>query len=163
MHTAYILLGGNIGDRKQHLENAKQHILFYCGTITQQSSIYQTAAWGVTDQPDFYNQVIVIDTLLSPEALMQSLLKIEQIMGRVRSQKMGPRIIDLDILLIDDLIMETDILSLPHPAMTKRRFVLEPLSEISPDKIHPVEKKSITLLLLECRDDLNVQKIYTKH
>lgn len=158
-HTAYLLIGGNLGNRWHNLTTAIDLIEASCGSISQQSSVYETAAWGLTTQPDFLNQVLVVKTTLSPFNLMKQLLLIETKMGRVRSIKMGPRIIDLDILLIDDCIIETDLLKLPHPALPQRRFALLPLVEIAPQLIHPVEKKSIFQLLKDCTDNLNVQKI----
>src|ERR1700741_4526794 len=117
MSTAYLLIGGNLGNRTAYLQNATELIRQSCGNIVHSSAIYETAAWGVTDQPSFYNQAIALETTLSPEALMQQLLGIEEQMGRKRMVKMGPRIIDLDILLIDDVIMSTGLLTLPHPAL----------------------------------------------
>ena len=148
-----------MGDRLNNLKKAKALIAAECGTIRSASSIYGTAAWGITEQPDFLNQVLELETSIEPVQLMQQLLDIEERMGRVRLFKMGPRIIDLDILLIDDLIIDSPSLSLPHPALPSRRFALIPLVEIAPDLLHPVEKKTITQLLLTCSDTLTVQKI----
>ena len=148
-----------MGDRLNNLKKAKALIAEECGTIRSASSIYGTAAWGITEQPDFLNQVLELETSIEPVQLMQQLLDIEERMGRVRLFKMGPRIIDLDILLIDDLIIDSPSLSLPHPALPSRRFALIPLAEIAPDLLHPVEKKTITQLLLTCSDTLTVQKI----
>ncbi|MDE3145273.1 MAG: 2-amino-4-hydroxy-6-hydroxymethyldihydropteridine diphosphokinase [Bacteroidota bacterium] len=158
-YTAYILIGGNIGDRFANLATAKELITNQCGTVINESSVYQTAAWGLTEQPDFLNQVLMITTKLLPEQLMQNLLSIEESMGRKRSVKFGPRIIDLDILLIDDLVIDTELLSVPHPALPQRKFALIPLSEVAPDLLHPVEKKAISQLLTACNDELVVQKI----
>src|SRR6476469_3581694 len=102
MNTAYLLTGGNLGNREEHLLRARDLIAANCGDIQACSAIYETAAWGNTDQPSFYNQALQLSTSLEPEALMQALLNIEAMMGRTRMEKMGPRIIDLDILLIDD-------------------------------------------------------------
>lgn len=159
IHTAYLLIGGNLGNRLGNLQLAAELIEKSCGSIAQRSSIYETAAWGLTEQPDFLNQVLVLHTGLVPATLMQQLLLIENSMGRERSVKMGPRIIDIDILLIDDLVMDTPLLQLPHPALPLRRFALLPLAEVAPDVIHPVEKKPICQLLKDCKDHLNVQKI----
>lgn len=158
-YTAYLLIGGNVGDRLNNLTTAIHKINKHCGTIQQVSSIYETAAWGFTNQPHFLNQVIVLNTNLQPEELMQQLLQIEEEMGRKRLIKMGPRIIDLDILLIDDLILNTTILQLPHPQLPNRKFALLPLNEIASEIVHPVEKKTISQLLQECNDHLDVQKI----
>lgn len=158
MHTAYLLIGGNMGNRAVYLQQAIENIGKYCGDIVLQSSVYETAAWGVTDQPSFYNQALALHTNFEPEALMKQLLAIEETMGRKRVQKMGPRIIDLDILLIDDLVVSTGLLTLPHPALPFRRFALLPLAEIAPALVHPVLQKTIPQLLSACTDNLDVQK-----
>ncbi len=159
LHTAYLLIGGNLGNRFSHLQKAIGLIEKDCGTITDKSSIYETAAWGLEDQPDFLNQVLVLQTALDPETLMKQLLLIEEKMGRTRTVKLGPRTIDLDILLIDNIVKTTDLLTLPHPALPKRRFALLPLQEVAPELVHPVEKKTISQLLKDCTDHLDVQKI----
>src|SRR6478735_2159255 len=158
MSTAYLLIGGNLGNRTAYLQQATQLIRESCGNIVHSSAIYETAAWGLTDQPSFYNQALAVETTLAPETLMQQLLEIEEQMGRQRTVKMGPRIIDLDILLIDGLVISSRLLTLPHPALPLRRFALLPLAEIAPAVIHPVLQKSISQLLEECTDELDVQK-----
>ncbi len=159
MNTAYLLLGGNIGDRIFYLNKAQALIEAYCGKIVQQSSLYETAAWGIEKQPAFYNKVFELQTNLSPEALMQQLLFIEEELGRKRMEKYGPRIIDIDILLMDDRIINEADLIIPHPRLTERRFALAPLAEIAGKVIHPVYKKTIDELLLDCTDQLDVKKI----
>jgi 2-amino-4-hydroxy-6-hydroxymethyldihydropteridine diphosphokinase len=159
MQTAYLLIGGNIGDSKAYLAEAKNLIEKKCGQVINASSIYSTSAWGVTNQADFLNQVLVLTTEMNPLTLMQALLDIETSMGRIRAIKMGPRIIDIDILLIEDEIVNTDLLILPHPALTQRNFALIPLKEVAPDLIHPVEKKTISQLLQSSSDTLDVQKL----
>ncbi|HXL56811.1 MAG TPA: 2-amino-4-hydroxy-6-hydroxymethyldihydropteridine diphosphokinase [Chitinophagaceae bacterium] len=159
MNKAYLLTGGNLGNRLNNLDDAAKLIEQYCGKIVQQSSIYKTAAWGFKDQPDFYNQVLAITTNLSPEQLMQKLLAIEEKMGRKREVKMGPRIIDIDILLFNDEIIHQSHLSIPHPRLHERRFALTPLAEIAPNIIHPVLHKTSQELLLECSDTLDVHKM----
>ena len=159
MHTAYLLLGSNLGYRHSYLEQAKELIGKHCGTIIQQSSVYETAAWGVADQPSFYNQVIVLQTTLLPETLMQQLLDIEESMGRKRTIKYGPRTIDIDIQLIDNLTNNSTLLTLPHPYLPERRFALLPLSEVAPQLVHPVLHKTITELLSDCTDRLEVKKV----
>lgn len=158
MSTAYLLIGGNLGNRSIYLQEAREHIRQSCGNIVHSSAIYETAAWGLEEQPSFYNQALAIHTTLAPEALMQALLEIEQKMGRVRVIKMGPRTIDLDILLIDDLVMDTGLLTLPHPSLHLRRFALMPLCEIAPEQVHPVLQKTIRQLLDLCTDKGDVQK-----
>ncbi|MDE3253411.1 MAG: 2-amino-4-hydroxy-6-hydroxymethyldihydropteridine diphosphokinase [Bacteroidota bacterium] len=160
MSIAYLLIGGNLGNRLAYLQKAGTLIEQNCGNIVHSSAIYETAAWGVRDQPGFYNQALAVKTSLSPENLMRKLLDIEREMGRERTLKMGPRIIDLDILLMDGLTMHTDLLTIPHPALPFRRFALLPLCEIGPELIHPVLHKSIRELLADCTDELDVQKKY---
>jgi 2-amino-4-hydroxy-6-hydroxymethyldihydropteridine diphosphokinase len=159
MHHAYILLGTNLGDRLSYLQQAKTSITQQIGDISAASSIYETAAWGLTEQPSFYNQVLVVKTTIESESLMQQLLAIETQLGRIRTIKFGPRTIDIDILLIDDLIHQSPILALPHPALPQRRFALMPLAEVAPSLVHPVEKKTVSALLQACTDTLDVQKI----
>lgn len=158
MNTAYLLIGGNVGDRAANLQTALRRIAETCGTITTTSSLYETAAWGNTNQPSFYNQAVVVTTPLSPEGLMDQLLDIELEMGRIRTQKYGPRTIDLDILMIDDLVLNTEKLTIPHPQMHNRRFALLPLIEVAPTLIHPLFDQSIEVLLQNCPDTLDVQK-----
>jgi len=162
MHTAYLLTGSNLGDRFSYLHQASYLIQQHCGTIQAASSFYQTAAWGLTDQPDFYNQALALQTSLQPELLMQTLLNIELAMGRKREIKMGPRIIDIDILLLDEEVINTGLLTVPHPFLAERRFALLPLAEIAPVAIHPVLHKTVLQLLNNCPDTLSVNKIYEK-
>jgi len=148
-----------LGNRLSYLEQAKQLIAEACGNIINESGIYETAAWGITEQPSFYNQVIVLQTNLAPDLLMQSLLNIEEQIGRKRAIKYGPRIIDIDILLINSLIQTTDLLSLPHPFLPERRFALLPLAEVAPLLLHPLANKNILELLKDCSDTLEVRKV----
>ena len=160
-NTAFLLTGGNTADRQQHLQAAKINIEKYCGHIIAASSIYETAAWGLTNQPSFYNQALQLQTNMPAEELMQTLLNIEEEMGRVRTVKMGPRIIDIDILFLNDEIINTSFLSVPHPYLHQRRFALIPLAEIAPQLIHPILKKNIDELLELCGDELPVKKKLT--
>ena len=159
IHKAYILLGSNMGNRKQFLNKAIKQITEQYGSLVKESSIYETAAWGNTKQAAFLNQVIFIETKHSPDDLMKSLLEIETGLGRIRTEKYGPRTIDLDILFFDELIYHSSTVTLPHPALQDRRFVLIPLAELSPRKIHPVYQKTISRLLKECADKLEVKKV----
>jgi len=158
MNTAYLLTGSNLGESASQLTLANQYISQKCGKIITQSAVYQTAPWGNQDQPFFLNQAIKLATDLEPEALMQELLHIETLMGRIRTIKYGPRVIDLDILFFNDLIINKPMLQLPHPAMAERRFVLVPMAEIAPTQVHPVYNKTIQNLLIDCRDSSDVQK-----
>ncbi|MFT3751235.1 MAG: 2-amino-4-hydroxy-6-hydroxymethyldihydropteridine diphosphokinase [Agriterribacter sp.] len=159
MNTAYLLTGGNIGDRKQNLENAANALAKEAGKIMALSGMYETAAWGKTDQPSFLNQCIGIETTLSAMELLHIIMAIEKRMGRFRDEKYGPRIIDIDILLYNDDIIDEPSLQIPHPRLTDRHFALAPLAEIAPAIIHPVYKKKISVLLKECRDVLPVKKL----
>ena len=158
MSTAHLLIGGNLGDRKTNLLMAISLINEQCGSLTRSSSVYETEAWGKTDQPSFLNQALEISTSLNARQLMRKILKIEKEMGRVREEKLGPRIIDVDILLFENEIHDLRFLKIPHPELQNRRFVLVPLAEIDPTLQHPVFKKTIAELLEECPDLLNVKK-----
>jgi len=159
MNKAYLLTGGNIGNRKAMLQQAIQLLNEYCGKVTAESSLYETAAWGNTDQSAFLNQALELETGLNARQLIRKILKVEKLMGRERKEKYGPRIIDIDILLFNDETHDIPFLKLPHPEMQNRRFALTPLAEIAPDIIHPVLKKSIKQLLADCPDKLEVKKI----
>ena len=137
-----MLIGGNLGDRKENLLTAISLISEQCGSLTKSSSIYETEAWGITDQPSFLNQALQISTSLNARQLMRKILKIEKEMGRVRKEKLGPRIIDIDILLFENEIHDLRFLKIPHPELQNRRFVLVPLAEIDPTLQHPVSKKN---------------------
>ena len=159
MNKVYILTGGNLGDRLGNLEKAKDYIN-NTGEILKSSSIYETAAWGDIDQPDFYNQVHIINTGLPAKKLMEEILLIEEKMGRIRTTRNAARQIDIDILFFNkDIIREPD-LTIPHVEIANRRFVLVPLNELSPEFIHPVLNKSISELLSTCKDMLKVTPVY---
>jgi 2-amino-4-hydroxy-6-hydroxymethyldihydropteridine diphosphokinase len=159
MNVAYLLTGGNMGDRLYYLSKAKDAIEEECGYITKMSAIYETEAWGLEDQHAFYNQALLLHTELEAKQLLRCLLQIEARLGRIRELKYGPRIIDIDIIFFNDQVIRSEELSVPHPQMQNRRFVLLPLQEIAPQKIHPVLKKTITELLEECTDTLEVLKL----
>ena len=159
MNHVYLMIGGNIGNRLDNLENARNSIHKKCGAIQKQSSIYETEAWGMKDQPAFYNQALCIETTLSPEELMAMLLSIETSMGRERLIPLGPRTIDLDIIYYNQTIIEAEGLVIPHPRLAARNFVLAPLVEIAPDFEHPVLKKT-NFQLYEASTDTSV--VYKK-
>ena len=162
MNRAYLLIGGNIGNRESNFAIAREYIEQYCGPVIRSSSLYETAAWGKTDQPSFLNQALEIETRLHAEQLMKQVLEIEKLMGRERTEKYGPRVIDIDILLFNNEQYDLPFLKIPHPEMQNRRFALTPLAEIAEDLQHPIFKKSIGQLLKECRDELEVKKYITE-
>lgn len=156
---SYILLGSNLGNCLNNLKQALDLIQTHIGKIIKASSIYKTAAWGNTEQGDFYNQVLLLETTCTPQELLTKLLAIEKSMGRERKHKWEPRIIDLDILYYGNQIIKEDNLSIPHPWLHKRRFTLAPLAEISPDFLHPVLVQPNKHLLEICEDNLSVEKL----
>lgn len=159
METAYILLGTNLGDRIQNLEQARHEISRTIGAVVTRSAIYKTAPWGNTAQPDFYNQIITLRSSLSPYHALDQLHLIEENMGRNRHEKWGPRIIDIDILFWGDVIVSDDNLTLPHPRITERKFVLIPLLELKADLIHPLSGLTVRQHLKLCTDTLSVEKL----
>ncbi|GAB3983683.1 2-amino-4-hydroxy-6-hydroxymethyldihydropteridine diphosphokinase [Spirosoma terrae] len=152
-----LLLGANLGDRVDTLRKAVSLIKERIGSIDQQSSLYKTAAWGVTEQPDFLNQVVRIDTDLTPESVLEQTQRIEQELGRIRREKWGARAIDIDILYYDQRIILTETLTIPHPYLHQRRFTLVPLAEVAPDFVHPVLQKTTLELLAGCEDTGEVE------
>jgi 2-amino-4-hydroxy-6-hydroxymethyldihydropteridine diphosphokinase len=147
-----------MGNSQLQLSRAIKYISKQIGTVIRQSKLYTTAAWGNTNQPDFLNQVIIVETVLDPIQTIQTILGIEEKMGRVRTIKNAPRIIDIDILYFNKEIIDSTILSVPHPEIQNRRFVLIPLNELSPNFVHPLIGKSNHQLLIDCTDELNVKK-----
>jgi 2-amino-4-hydroxy-6-hydroxymethyldihydropteridine diphosphokinase len=158
MNKVYLLIGGNMGDRMANLDIALNLMELNLGAIIQISSRYETAAWGLTDQPNFLNQAVLMHTSLSANDLMQAILDVQKLMGRERTIPLGPRNIDIDIIYYNDEIINNESLTVPHPKITERRFVLLPMVEIAPHYIHPILSKSNTLLLKECGDSLAVHK-----
>ena len=156
--TAFLLIGGNLGDRVENLRRAKNTISLHYNKILCESAVYETAAWGLEAQPPFLNQAIKLQTFLKPHALLKLLLHVEEQMGRVRDEKWGPRLIDIDILLYEDAIIQSPELTIPHPELPNRRFALTCLADIAPEVMHPLFQKPIAMLLEECTDPLPVQK-----
>lgn len=155
-HTAYIALGSNMGDKEQNLHKAIEKLNASLNSkVTKISKFYVTDPVGGVEQDQFLNGAIEIKTLLTPEELMNKLLKIEEELKRVRTIKWGPRTIDLDILLYDQLITSTENVIIPHPRMHERSFVLEPLNEIAPYVMHPILGKRVFQLLEDCYEFLD--------
>ncbi|WP_418964013.1 2-amino-4-hydroxy-6-hydroxymethyldihydropteridine diphosphokinase [Cetobacterium sp.] len=146
-NISYLSIGTNIGDLKHNLETAIEHISKVKNTkVLSVSSFLETEPFGDVVQDNFLNACLQIETLLTPQELLKELLNIEILMGRVREIKWGPRVIDIDILLFNDLVVQDENLAIPHPWMCERSFVLDPLNEIAPNVIHPLEKKYISVL-----------------
>lgn len=150
MHTVFLALGTNIGNRRQYLRRALRLIRQKIGTVVRVSSIYETAPVGYHNQSDFLNMAICVETQFSPEEIFIQTQEIEKRLGRVRTVKNGPRTIDIDFLLYDRLVFKKRHLVIPHPRMHARRFVLQPLAEIASKKRHPVLKKTVASLLRQC-------------
>ena len=157
--TAFLSLGGNLGNTREIFEQTYPWIEKKIGQILQKSSLYQTAAWGMTDQADFLNQVIEVSTTLAPAEILTQLLAIEQQFGRVRDVRWGPRSIDLDLLLQGDTQLKTEMLEVPHPRMQDRKFILIPLVEIAPDVLHPGLGLTAQALLAATKDTSSVSLI----
>lgn len=154
--NVYLGLGSNMGDRAANLKSAAALISKLIGKIAKQSHVYETAPWGNTEQEAFLNQVIMINTTLDPRDLLDATNKVEREMGRVKKEKWGPRIIDIDILFYGKRIVRDKGLEIPHPELHKRAFVLVPLMEIAPELEHPVLNKPIDELYMACDDQSEV-------
>lgn len=149
---AILLLGSNLGTKKQHLANALHQISSTVGKVIKQSQLYETSPWGTTSQNSYLNQSLRIETALLPNELLDELLKIEKSIGRTRSQRWEDRVIDIDILLYEQVILNSPTLTIPHPELPNRRFALEPVCEIAANWFHPVSGLTIQQLLLACND-----------
>jgi len=159
MNTVYLLIGGNLGNVRETFRNAIDAIGHEVGVVSKESSLYETAAWGMENQPAFLNQVLEAQTMFSAREVLEKVLKIEQELGRIRAEKNGPRIIDIDILFYNKDIIDEPALKVPHPLLHKRNFTLFPLSEIASALVHPVFQKNIQALLSETTDTLTVKKL----
>jgi 2-amino-4-hydroxy-6-hydroxymethyldihydropteridine diphosphokinase len=159
MFKAYLGLGSNLGQKEENLKLAISKVENEIGQISKKSSLFETEAWGVENQSNYYNMAIEIHTKLLPLKLIEKVLELEKELGRVREKKWNSRIIDIDILLYDNLIISTDHLHIPHLFLEKRNFVLEPLNEIIPNFIHPKLRKSIAQLSGESMDKSWIKKL----
>ncbi|WP_285008847.1 2-amino-4-hydroxy-6-hydroxymethyldihydropteridine diphosphokinase [Pedobacter faecalis] len=158
--NVFLLLGSNMGDREKLIENAVKKVEETIGPVVSRSAVYHTAAWGKEDQESFLNIAVAVKTTLAPLAVLEAALLIEEELGRVRQEKWGARLIDIDIILYDNEVVDLPgRLQIPHPEMQRRRFVLEPLSEIAPQRMHPVLNKSVAELLQGLGDNLYVSRI----
>jgi 2-amino-4-hydroxy-6-hydroxymethyldihydropteridine diphosphokinase len=158
-NTAYLLLGSNLGDREEVLRQAIAHIAKEIGSIDAQSSIYETEPWGNINQPGFLNLALKVNTKLSAMQVLEEALAIEKQLGRVRLERWGSRIIDIDIIFYNaDVIRIEDQLSIPHPEMQNRKFVLEPLCEIAPEFLHPLLNRTVKELFESLTDKSLVKR-----
>jgi 2-amino-4-hydroxy-6-hydroxymethyldihydropteridine diphosphokinase len=151
-------LGSNVGNRLLYLNNALKALEAKIGKPLKISGIYETKAWGVTDQPDFLNIAVIYKTHISPAEVLQLIQKIEVMTGRIKRKHWHEREIDIDIVLFGNLVIEEPNLKIPHPRMHHRNFVLVPLNEICPELIHPTLNRSVAELLEQCTDNLYVEK-----
>lgn len=159
MAVVFLLLGSNMGNSLDFLDKASKALQEQVGKLIKSSSRYQTAAWGKTDQPDFINQVLKLETGLSPLEVLKTILGIEWQLGRERTEKWGSRTIDIDILFYDQEVVASSELTIPHPYLQQRAFTLIPLAELEPDFVHPVLKKTVSELLDELESQLEVKKL----
>lgn len=153
MNTVYLSIGTNMGNRAANLELVHSLISRNIGIVSKESSIYETEPWGVDNQENYYNQVLCVKTALEPAVLLHKCQVIEQKMGRIRMLKWEPRVIDIDILFFNQLVLREEGLEIPHPLLQERNFVLKPLCDIAKEWTHPVLNKTVQELLEICTDE----------
>ncbi len=158
MNTIFLQLGSNMGDRNAYLQKACKLIIEKIGMIKKRSRIYESVSWGIENQNNYLNQVLELKSKFTADEVLQKILDIENKIGRIRNEKWGERIIDIDILFYNDLIIEKEELCIPHIHLHNRKFVLTPLHEISPDYIHPKYRKKVSELMQECKDTDKVEE-----
>ncbi len=154
--NVYLSLGSNMGDRRQLITTASAHIHKRIGKIVKSSHLYETQPWGKTDQDPYLNQIVMLNTLLDPRAMLEEITKIEREMGRERKEKWGPRTMDIDILFYGKRVIRDKGLEIPHPELHKRAFILVPMMELDPELEHPVLHQAIDQLYMDCEDNSDV-------
>lgn len=156
-----VILGSNSGNKAEYIRQATHLLIQQTGRLAASSSLYETAPWGFESDEPFLNQVLQLETGLCPEAFLQEALSIEKTLGRLRPSEVryASRTIDIDLLFCDTEIIRTPSLTIPHPRIAERRFVLVPLNEIMPSFVHPLLRKPVSRLLAECNDPLTVKKL----
>jgi 2-amino-4-hydroxy-6-hydroxymethyldihydropteridine diphosphokinase len=159
MNEVYLCLGGNLGEREKNLTQAIAMIAERVGQVLSVSSVYETASWGVSEQPNYLNQVLKIVTDLKAKEVLNTCLEIEKEIGRTRNIKWENRLIDIDMLFFNAEIIDTPELKIPHPFIQERKFVLVPMAQIAGQLKHPILNKTIVELLADCKDDLEVKRI----
>lgn len=160
MHQVFLSIGGNLGNKRANFDKVYTHIQNELGCIVLRSSVYETPAWGFVSEDSFWNQVLCIETLLNPSEILEKIKKIDAAFGRKRSGNgYSSREMDIDILYFEDNIINTENLTIPHPLLHKRLFVLVPLAEVAPDFIHPVLKLSSLEMLNNCEDKSEIKKV----
>ncbi len=159
MYVAYLLLGADLGDKLETFAKVKQLLALRVGGVIAESSVYESQAWGFESDSLFFNQVLKVDTSLSPQELLDTILQVEAELGRTRSGNgYESRVVDIDILFYDKLILNTPTLTVPHPLMQERMFALAPLCELEPEYVHPVLHKTLCELKASCPDKSIVRK-----
>jgi len=158
MNTIFLQLGSNMGERNEYLQNAVTLIIEEIGIVQKKSKVYESVPWGVENQNNYLNQILQIRSEFSADEILVKVLRIEDKIGRIRNEKWGERIIDIDILFFNDLIVEKEGICIPHIHLHSRKFVLIPLNEIAPNFTHPKYNKTINELLSECKDIESVEE-----